>query len=198
MPGKKQLIRHSVKELTGIKTDAELIIEYMQSDVDDISERMKLSPRLQEKLERIITAKSLLLQHKFANKVQRMLVNTYGYSEITAMRDIQLMGKVFGPLLRVGKDLKRAVAEEMIRQDRELAIELKDARSAVAATANYMKLNLLDKEDEELMDMSNFEFRMNIIAVMPQQVGINPPSEDELISVVDGWIENVDFEDIDE
>lgn len=199
MPGKRRLRRHEVKELIGVKTDAERLIEWLQSDVDDIHPRMELTPTLQKKLERITTAKALLLQHKFVHKVQRMLMKHYGYTIASAMSDLQLMNQVFGPLMKVTRDMRKAIAEEMIRQDRDLALEMKDTKALNMTTANYIKLHGLDKDEAELPDLSRFEFHQNIIAVLPQQVGINPPTEEELLAQVNEWIDNtedIDHEDV--
>lgn len=199
MAVKRRLRKHEVKELIGVKTDAERLIEWLQSDVDDIHPRMELTPTLQEKLERITTAKSFLLKHKFLHKVQRMLMKHYGYTIASAMRDLQLMNQVFGPLMTVTRDMRKVIAEEMIRQDRELAIQINDIKALNQTTANYIKLHGLDKDEAELPDLSRFEFHQNIIAVLPEQVGINPPNEDELLQRVNDWIDNtedIDHEDV--
>jgi hypothetical protein len=195
MPGKRRLKKHEVKNLMGVKTDAERLIEWLQSDVDDIHPRMELPPTLQIKLERITTAKSLLLQHKFVHKVQKMLMKHYGYTIASAMRDLNLMTQVFGPLLSVTRDMRKAIAEEMIRQDREMDLEMKDTKALNMTTSNYIKLFGLDKDEADLPDFSKFEFHQNIIAVLPEQVGENPPEEEVLLQRVQDWINNV--EDID-
>jgi hypothetical protein len=201
MTGKRRLKKHEMTELMGVQTDGERLVEWLQSDVDDIHNRLQLTPLLQQKLERITTARSLMLQHKFVHKVTKMMTKTFGYSEVSALRDIRLMNEVFGPLMQVTKDMKRIVAEEMIRQDREMALELKDVKALQMATANYIKLHSLDKEDAEMPDLSNFEFHQNIIAVLPEQVGVNPRPAEELLQKVSDWIGNVtdiEHEDIDE
>jgi hypothetical protein len=110
-----------------------------------------------------------------------MMVVQYGYTESTAIRDIRLMNEVFGPLMTVTREMNKIVAEEMIRQDREAALQMKDIKALNMATSNYIKLHQLDKEEGELPDLSHFEFRQNIIAVLPEQVGINPPSKEVLL-----------------
>lgn len=184
----------------GVKTDAERLIEWLQTDVDDIHPRMELTPTLQQKLERITTAKSLLLQHKFVHKVQRMLMKHYSYTIASAMKDLNLMNQVFGPLMQVTRDMRKVIAEEMIRQDRDMALEMKDTKALNMTTSNYIKLYGLDKDDADLPDFSKFEFHQNIIAVLPEQVGINPPEEEQLIQKVQDWIDNntddIDHEDI--
>jgi bisphosphoglycerate-dependent phosphoglycerate mutase len=178
MTGK--LRRHKVDHL-GFTSAAERIIEYLQGDSD------RLTTKEQEKLERITLAKSLLLQHKFASKVVKMLQRTYNYSEITAYRDLKLMERVYGPLLKMNKDLKRAIAEEMIKQDRELAITQKDSKAMAQSTRNFIQLHQLDKEEAELPDLSYFNFQPIIMAVLPEQVGQNPPDDNELLQKVDAW-----------
>jgi hypothetical protein len=195
MAKKRRLKRHEVRELVGVKTDAERIIAYMQADVDDIHEREMLSPKMQEKLNRIITAKSLLLQHKFPHKVISMLEKEYGYSLASANRDFKLMNQVFGPLLTMTRDMRKVVAEEMIRQDREMALQRKDLKGMSMSTSNYIRLHGLDKDEAELPDLSKFEFHQNIIAVMPEQVGVNPLPEEQLLEKVAEWIGN-DTQDI--
>ena len=120
------------------------------------------------------------------------MVKTFGYSEISAYRDMRHTNLIFGPVLTATKEMKRAIAEEMIRQDRELAIKKDDIRSLSATTTNYMKLHQLDKDDAEMPDVSAFVFHQNIIAVLPGQVGINPVSEDKLLESIDEWISNTE------
>jgi hypothetical protein len=200
MDGKRSLRRHSAKELLGVRTDAERIIAFLQSDVDDVHERNQLTPALHVKLERIITAKSLLLQHKFVPKVQKMLMHQYGYTIGSAITDLNLCYQVFGPIMHITREMRRVIADEMIRQDRDLAVELKDVKALNQATANYIKLHQLDKDEAELPDVSHFTFHQNIIAVLPEQVGINPVSEDELLKRVGEWLskdaENTDYEQL--
>lgn len=179
-----------------MRTDAERLITYLQSDIDDVAERQALTPAMQAKLDRIITAKTLLLQHKFVPKVQKMLMREYGYTIASAIKDLNLCYQVFGPIMHVTREMRRVIADEMIRQDRELAIELKDVKALNQATANYIKLHQLDKDEAELPDVSHFTFHQNIIAVLPEQVGINPVSEDELLKRVNDWLIK-DAEDID-
>jgi hypothetical protein len=168
--------------------------------VDDVHERNQLTPALHVKLERIITAKSLLLQHKFVPKVQKMLMHQYGYTIGSAITDLNLCYQVFGPIMHITREMRRVIADEMIRQDRDLAVELKDVKALNQATANYIKLHQLDKDEAELPDVSHFTFHQNIIAVLPEQVGINPVSEDELLKRVGEWLskdaENTDYEQL--
>jgi len=179
----KQLRRHKVDHL-GFNSTAERIIEYLQGASD------KLKPKEKEQLERITVAKSLLLEHKFQSKVVKMLKHTYDYTEITAYRDLKLMERVYGPLLNMNRDLKRAIAEEMIQQDRQLAIQLKDAKAMSQSTRNFIQLHQLDKEEVELPDLSYFDFQPIIMAVLPEQVGQNPPDEKELLQRVNDWFED--------
>ena len=180
----KQLRRHKIDHL-GFGSTAERLIDYLQG-VSDAT----LSEKDKEKLERITVAKSLLLEHKFQSKVVKMLKRTYNYSEITAYRDLKLMERIYGPLLHMNRDLKRAIAEEMIQQDRTLAIQLKDAKAMSQSTRNFIQLHQLDKEEVELPDLSYFDFQPIIMAVLPEQVGQNPPTEDELLSRVSDWWES--------
>lgn len=179
----KQLRRHKIDHL-GFNSTAERIIEYLQGQSNQLRAKEK------EQLERITVAKSLLLEHKFQSKVVKMLRRTYEYSEITAYRDLKLMERVYGPLLHMNRDLKRAIAEEMIQQDRQLAIQLKDAKAMSQSTRNFIQLHQLDKEEVELPDLSYFDFQPIIMAVLPEQVGQNPPEEEELLKRVSAWWED--------
>jgi hypothetical protein len=185
MSSKRQLTKHKVDHL-GFNTDAEKIIGYL----DGSFPKSALKAKLVEKVDRIVQAKAWLFEFKFQSKVIEMMINHYQYSEVTAYRDLRLMERVFGPLLRMSKDLKRALADEMIRQDRELAITNKDTKALGASTRNYILLHQLDKEDPELPDLSNFDFHPIIMAVLPEQVGQDPPSEDELLDKVSDWWES--------
>lgn len=184
---KRSLRRTALKETNGLNTDAERLMLYLQHDVDDIPEREKLSPHLKQKLERISQAKSWLFEHKSQAKVAKMMANHYQYHEVTAYRDLALMARVFGPVMNMAKEMKRAVAEEMILQDREMAKAKKDVKALNMTTSNYIKLHNLDKQDPEIPDVSDFEIPQLILAVLPEQVGQQPPSDEELLERVSDW-----------
>lgn len=176
--------RHSAEAL-GFKTNAERLIGYLDGSLP--ADAVK-KPDL-KKLERISQLKSWLFEYKNQRKVIKMMMNLYNYSEFTAYRDLKLMERVFGPVLKQSKEIKRALADEMINQDRELAIARKDTKSLPAITRNYILLHGLDKEDPEVPDLSDFEFQPIIAAVLPEQVGIDPVPDDELLERVRDWYE---------
>jgi len=186
---KRSLRRTPLKNTNGLNIDAERLLMYLQTDGDDIPEREELTPHLKNKLQRITQAKSWLFEHKSQRKVAKMMANFYGYHEVTAYRDLALMQKVFGPVMNMSKEMKRAVAEEMILQDREMAKAKKDVKALNMTTANYIKLHQLDKQDPELPDVSEFEIPQLILAVLPEQVGQQPPSDDELLDRVSDWFQ---------
>ena len=124
MSSRRQLTKHKVDHL-GFNTEAEKIIGYLDGSLP----KSQLNAKMVEKLDRIVQAKAWLFEYKFQTKVVEMMINHFNYSEVTAYRDLRLMERVFGPLLRMNKDLKRALADEMIRQDRELAIAKKDTKA---------------------------------------------------------------------
>ena len=171
-----------IKEFT---TDAEKILGHLEGHFP----KEKLGAKVQEKMERIIQAKSWLLEHKFQQKVITLMVNLYGYSEITAYRDLKLMSRVFGPVMQMHKELKRAIADKMIEDTWVLAEEKKDFKTQNLLIKNYILLHQLDKEEAELPDLSNYEFQPVIIAVLPEQVGQNPPDENELNKRLSSWWE---------
>lgn len=181
------------KKVEALKTraTADQIIAYLQNDVDELSEReqVKLTPKLRQRLERISQAKSWLFEHKQKQKVVDMLANEYSISEVTAYRDIQLMEQVYGPLLRMSKDMHRAIAIEMIKEDRALADEKNDAKAKAQCTKNYIILNQLDKEDVEQPDFSAFQPPDVIFAYLPEQVGLEAKDESEILKKVSDWYE---------
>jgi CO dehydrogenase/acetyl-CoA synthase alpha subunit len=173
----------SIKDFT---TDAEIILAYLEGRYP----REKLGPKMLEKLDRITQAKSWLMEHKFQYKVVELMMNTYGYSDATAYRDLKLMSRVFGPIMQVHKDLKRAIADRMIADTWTAAVTKKDLKTQSNLIKNYIQLHQLDKEDPELPDVSDFEFHNIIVAVLPEQVGQNPPSEEELSERLSAWWES--------
>ena len=170
----------SIKDFT---TDAEIILAYLEGRYP----REKLGSKMIEKLDRITQAKSWLLEHKFQSKVVELMMNTYGYSDATAYRDLKLMSRVFGPIMQVHKDLKRAIADRMIEETWQNAVDAKDRKTQANLIKHYIQLHQLDKEDPELPDVSDFEFHNIIVAVLPEQVGQNPPSEEELSERLSAW-----------
>lgn len=161
----------------GIRTDADKILAHLSGQVE-----VSLSPKEMELLNRVITLKSLLLKYKRSEKAISVFMETEGVSRATAYRDMGLLNQIFGNLLNVSRDVKRAIAEMMIQEDRKLAKKEKDSAALTRSTANYIKLHALDKEDSDLPDMSKFEQHTLLVAILPEQVGVNPPSDDELLN----------------
>lgn len=191
-------------ENLGFQTEAQRLIDYLEGKKvlthkkAHKEDEPMLSEHLAEKLDRVITTRSLIMEHKIYSRVARVLEKTYNYSQATAYRDIRLTELVFGNLVRASKDMKRAIAEEMIIQSRDLAIAKEDTRSLAAIDKNYIALHGLDKEEGELPDLSSFEFQPIIVAVIPEQVGYKPPKEEDLRQRFSDWAgaEDVDFEDL--
>lgn len=69
---------------------------------------------------------------------------------------------------------KLTKTRNLLISDREKMIDRKQVKSLPATTRNYILLHGLDREDSEMPDLSDFEWRMNIIAILPEQVGLNP------------------------
>lgn len=176
--GKKQ--KTSLAEY-GFRTDAEKLIAYLQAEIQEINNKDK------EKLHRVMTLKSLLFEHHSSSKVIPMHMKAFDVSEATAWRDLRLVDLIFGPMERVSKDMRRAIAERMILKTRELAELRKDIATMQRCDLNYIKLYNLDKEDAELPDLSNFDFHPLIVAVLPEQVGINPLPDDEIAEKLNSW-----------
>lgn len=180
----------------GLNADADALIRYLDGQDSD------LNPKMQEIMDRVVETKALILQHGSYPRVVNLLKKIHGYSEATAYRDIRLVEKVIGNLLRASKDVKRAIAEEMILKTKELAEKTADSRGMAACDKNYITLHALDKEDTELPDLSNFEFHTIVVAVIPEQVGLNPPTDEELASEFDDWcaknVEDIDYEEEEE
>lgn len=180
----------------GLNADADELIRYLDGQSSN------LSPKAEEMLERVIETKALIMEHKTYARVVKIIRKIRGCSLATAYRDIALVEKVIGNLVRASKDVKRAIAEEMILKSKELAISAGDTRSLAAIDKNYMQLHQLDEEDAELPDLSAFEPHQIIVAVIPDQVGIDPPDDDELESRFQNWVggqaEDIDYEEDEE
>lgn len=173
------------KDAAGYSTDNEKILAYLEGTID----KNQLGQKTAEKLERITQAKSWLLEHKTTHKVVKMMMEHYDISDATAYRDMKLMSLVFGPLMQVHKDMKRAIADKMIEEVWEQAKNKEDRRTMAMLIKNYITLHQLDREDADLPDLSGFDFQPIIMAVLPEQVGQNPPSEEEIMERVSDWFE---------
>lgn len=167
----------------GFKTDAERIITYLQGPADDslINQHDKV------KIDRCMTCRSLLVEHRVPAKVVRMLMHTFDISEPTAWRVMRLTDLIFGRLSNISKDMRRAIADEQIRKTKEAAKEAGDLKTMATCDANYIKLHNLDKEEGELPDTSHFDFHPIIVASMPEQVGIDPLPDEELLKRYETW-----------
>ncbi len=177
----------------GLNSDADELIRYLDGQDSEISQKAE------DMLQRVIETRALIMEHKTYSRVVKILRKIHGYSLATAYRDISLTEKVLGNLVRASKDVKRAIAEEMILKSKELAISRNDTRSLAAIDKNYILLHQLDKDDPELPDLSTFEFHPIIVAVIPEQVGVDPPDPQELETRFENWIgqdiEDVEFEE---
>lgn len=180
----------------GLLTDSEKLIAYLQGEIT----KDELNATDHEKLMRVVTTHSLLFEHKAKRKVVEMHINTFGRSEATAWRDIRLVEMIYGPLQRSNKDLKRAMAEEMILSTRDLAKLRKDTRTMSACDNNFIKLHGLDREDPELPDLTQFEQHIVLAAFAPEQVGTEQISEEDLLKRVDRFLassaKDVEFEEV--
>ncbi len=168
----------------GLNADADELIRYLDGHDSAISDKME------EMLQRVVETKALILEHKTYGRTVKILKKVHGYSESTAWRDIKLVERVIGNLVRASKDVKRAIAEEMILQSKELAIRNDDTKALAAIDANYIKLHQLDKEDPEELDASHYDFSTILFAVIPDQVGVDPPNDDELMERFRNWLPN--------
>jgi hypothetical protein len=181
-------------KVLGFNTDADVLIGYLDGTIEED----RLSHKDKEKLDRVLTCKSLLITHGSTVKAVEIMVGE-GLSKATAYRTLTLTQQVFGNLLSVRKELRRAIAEEMIRTDREMAQRKEDSAAMAASTRNYIKLFGLDKDDPEIPDLSDIEPAPNLIAFVPEQVGINPPSDEELKKKLRAFwadrAQDVEFED---
>lgn len=193
-------------DILGHQTEVERIIFWLQHDPnefhEDQRERLGLSPMLEEKLKRLIALQALVIEHKSPSKAIRMHTKIQDVSRATAYRDLARVNAVFGNLNKITKDLRRAIAEDMILDDRARAIAKKDTRTLPSITKNYITLYGLDKEDAEIPDTSNFEWRLNIIAVLPEQVGVDPVSDEKILEtrfkdLMELNADDVDFSDAD-
>lgn len=173
------------KDGSGYSTDNEKIVAYLQGAID----KKTLGAKTAEKLERITVAKSWLLEYKNTKTVVDMLMNTYGISDATAYRDLKLMSLVFGPLMKINKDMLREIVDQMILETYKEAKEKGDRKTQSMLIKNRISLHGLDREDADIPDMSGFDFHPIIVAVLPEQVGQNPPDEDELNSRFTEWFE---------
>lgn len=179
----------------GLNADADELIRYLDG------QKHELSAKAEQMLERVVKARALIMKHKTYHRVAKILQKTEGYSLATAYRDIALVEKVLGNLVRASKDVKRAIAEEMILKSKELAIAAGDTRSLAGIDKNYIQLHQLDKDEAELPDLSSFDFHPIIVAIIPEQVGINPPPEDELEKQFANWLPHsteTEFEEVNE
>lgn len=166
----------------GIRTDADKLLAHLSGEV-----QVELSPKETQLLDRVITMKSLLLEHKRSEKAISVFMESEVVSRATAYRVMRLVNQVFGNLMNVSRDVKRAIAEMMIQEDRELAKEESDPGAMTRSTANYIKLHGLDKEDSDLPDLSKFEQHTLLVAILPEQVGVNPPSDEELLNKLSAY-----------
>lgn len=177
-------------------TDADKIVGFLTGTVDD----SEIKEQDLRKIDQVTTARSLMFQYKRPSIVVPMLEKTFSIKKARAYQILKLAELIYGKIDKVSNDLRRQFAEDMIEETKKKAKDLDDAKSMAACDANYIKLHSLDKPDTDLPDLSNFDKHHIIVAVLPEQVGENPPPEEELLKKVSDWIsdqaEDVDFEEV--
>lgn len=118
---------------------------------------------------------------EFPKKKDREIVNElrhrYGLQNTQAYEDLRLIKNLLGNLQEASKQYHRYRFLEMIKESFEMARQLKDTRSMVAAADKYAKYMQLDKEDEH-------DARYDLIPIQPFEptddptvIGIKPVAD---------------------
>ena len=112
----------------------------------------------------------LLCNGRTPEKAVRFMARISGISRSQAYNDLRNATKLFGEVVKTGKDSKRALYEGYANKIYQMALHKSppDLDQANKALANMIKLSGLDENDPDLPDFSKLE---------PSQFTINLPPE---------------------
>ncbi len=176
---------------------------YLFSDIDDM-QRAGLPEITQNHLIRLRDVYNFWL--RFPRKSDRDIIGElttrYDIQKSQAYSDLRIIKSLLGDLQKTTKDYHRYRFIEMCNEAYEIARNIKDARSMVAAADKYAKYAQLDKED--LIDKGYDQIPVQPFEPVddPSVIGIKPiPNIREKIQkkIKEYWsddIEDVQFEPV--
>lgn len=135
-----------MKQLT-THTDTDKIIAFLQ----DNSGNVKLSKKLEEKLERFYRCSALIKQYGSRLKVCPMLEKEFGISKAQAYRDFSDTQQVFGESSKGSREFWLDIILGMMMETRKRAKDAGDNKTAAAVEKNMVsavKDLLGDKEND--------------------------------------------------
>jgi hypothetical protein len=180
----------------------ELCRVHLFDNRDDL-QKQAIPEMLIERIIRMRSAYMLWLEHprKKDAEIRDHLLN-FSINKSQAYEDIQILKLLLGDMTETSKAFHRFKFNSMIQNAYDLAERKKDAKSMVAASAQYAKYNQLDREDA---------FRIPWDEIIPQRfepssdptvIGIKPVAgiQDKIRALKEKYlkdIEDVEYEDAD-
>jgi hypothetical protein len=166
-------------------------------------EKQAISPQLIDRIIRMRAAYTLWLEHprKKDAEIRDFLMN-FSINKTAAYDDIRILKLLLGDFTETSKNFHRFKFNAMVMNAYEVAERRKDARSMVAASAQYAKYNQLDKEDalktpwDEIIPQ-RFEPTSD-----PSVIGIKPVDniQEKIRALKEKYgkdIEDIEYEDVD-
>ncbi|GHU80661.1 hypothetical protein FACS1894145_7260 [Bacteroidia bacterium] len=172
-------------------------------DNKDDLQKQSIPEMLIERIIRLRSAYMLWLEHprKKDAEIRDHLLN-FGINKSAAYDDIQIIKVLLGDMTETSKAFHRFKFNSMIQNAYEVAERKRDARSMVAASAQYAKYNQLDKEDAYKIPWDEIVPQTFEPTSDPTVIGIKPVAniQDKIRALKEKYlqdIEEIEYEDVD-
>lgn len=166
------------------------IIYHLQrkQQTEEVDDQIALTPKDQEKLDRVLTLSALHLEHHYKAATIPIYMRLTGVSKSQAYLDWYDMEHVMGSIERVKKEYLRALYTEWCHEMHAEARAAGDIKTALKAVDVSAKYNMLDKEDPNLPDYSKLKPTQVIIGFFPE---FTESEEDMSHKEMDQWVKQL-------
>lgn len=161
-----------MKQLT-TKTDNEKIIEFLVQEGDEI----RISKKLQEKLERMDTCRDLIRKYGSRTRVANILVKSFSISRAQAYRLFQDTQDVFGSTQRTSREFWLDIILGFMMETREKALIKGDFRSAQATENNMAKAVEKLAGDKDTIPFEKVQPPQIMIGFFPETTKVELPDD---------------------
>lgn len=182
----------------------ELCRLHLFDDVDKMNEE-GLSIQSQNRILRLRAAFNMWNKYplKKEAEIRDFIMKQSGVERSAAYQDIQILKTLLGDFAESSKEFHRFRFNHMIANTYAMAERKQDARGMAAASGNYAKYNMLDKEDSVKIDWDQIIPQRFEPTSDPTVIGIKPVAniQDKINEMKKRYandiIEDIDFEEVD-
>lgn len=161
-----------MKQLT-TKTDNEKIIEFLIQDGDEI----RLTKKLQEKLDRMDHCRDLIKQYGARTRVANILMKNYQISRAQAYRLFQDTQDVYGATQRTSREFWLDILMGFMIDDRQKALLKQDFRSVATIEKNMITAVEKLAGDKDTIPFEKVQPPQVIIGFFPETTKVELPDD---------------------